>query len=394
MRFMLRFAVVAMFGSTLVAPFVPGAAALPPGGTFVDDDTNIHQGSVEAIAAEGITRGCNPPTNTWFCPEESVTRGQMAAFLVRSLDLPAAAPAGFVDTATSTFAADIDRLAAAEITVGCNPPRNDRFCPEDAVSRGQMAAFLARALNLPHSAIDWFADDNETVFENDIGRLRAAGITTGCNPPTNDEFCPDRKVTRAEMAAFLARALELSTVAVEPRPYSVEVVPREAWGAADPRGDFEPHDIDQITIHHAGDLAGTTGPAQFRSWQSWHFYLGWPDLAYHFIVGRDGNVYEGRPHTAAGDTATAYDPAGHFLIVVEGNFDEDTPTAEQLELTAQLAAWASLQFDAPLDSLSGHRDHAATSCPGDNLYSNIHDGSLAARAREILDAGGVTLHID
>jgi hypothetical protein len=52
----------------------------------------------------------------------------------------------FVDTVGNTFQADIQALAAAGITRGCNPPVNDRFCPEDDVTRGQMAAFLNRGL--------------------------------------------------------------------------------------------------------------------------------------------------------------------------------------------------------------------------------------------------------
>ena len=61
------------------------AADLPAGGTFTDDDGSVHEGYVEAVAAAGITRGCNPPDNGLFCPDERVTRGQMAAFLVRAL---------------------------------------------------------------------------------------------------------------------------------------------------------------------------------------------------------------------------------------------------------------------------------------------------------------------
>ncbi len=70
----------------------------------------------------------------------------MAAFLTRSLGLPAATSAGFVDV-TGTFANDIDRLASSGITRGCNPPANDQFCPDQPVTRGQMAAFLRRALD-------------------------------------------------------------------------------------------------------------------------------------------------------------------------------------------------------------------------------------------------------
>ena len=381
-------------GAIVLAVFSPltaGFANVNPGGTFVDDDLSVHEGSVEAIAAAGITKGCNPPSNTKFCPASPVTRAQMAAFLGRSLDLPPAPPSGFVDTAGLVFEQDIDRIAAAGITKGCNPPANDRYCPEAPVSRGQMAAFLARSFELPAADGDSFRDDDGNVFEADIDRIAAAGITRGCNPPANDRYCPGANVTRAEMATFLSRALHLESIEVPPRPIIVDVVSREAWGAAPPRGQFTTHEIEHVTIHHAGDLEGTLGPAQFRSWQSWHHHLGWPDLAYHFIVGRDGRVYEGRPYEAVGDTTTEYDPTGHFLIVVEGNFNEGLPSAEQLELTAQLIAWAALQFGVSFDSLAGHRDHAATTCPGDNLYAHLLDGSLASRAQEILGAGGVTL---
>ena len=122
------------------------SAALPPGGTFMDDNGSGFEGAIEAIAAEGITSGCDP-LSVLFCPTESVSRAQMAAFLVRALDLPAAPSAGFVDVSGS-FTVAIDRLAAAGITRGCNPPANDRFCPAQAVTRAQMAAFLVRALGL------------------------------------------------------------------------------------------------------------------------------------------------------------------------------------------------------------------------------------------------------
>ena len=124
-------------------------AQLPPGGTFNDDDGNIHEGNIEAIAAADITRGCNPPDNTQFCPDDSVTRGQMAAFLVRAMGYTDDGGGDhFSDDDSSVFEGDIDRLATAGVTLGCNPPDNTRFCPDEPVSRAQMASFLARALGL------------------------------------------------------------------------------------------------------------------------------------------------------------------------------------------------------------------------------------------------------
>ena len=92
--------------------------------------------------------------------------------------------ATFVDVPTThTFFADIEWMAAEGITKGCNPPTNDRYCPDSSVTRGQMAAFLNRTLNLPSTTTDFFVDDNDSVFEGDINRLAAAGISRGCNPP-------------------------------------------------------------------------------------------------------------------------------------------------------------------------------------------------------------------
>jgi LmbE family N-acetylglucosaminyl deacetylase len=160
------------------------------------------------LADAGITRGCNPPTNDRFCPNDYVTRGQMAAFLVRFLGLTDIGGGDlFLDDDGLVFESDIDKLAVGGITLGCNPPANDRFCPNDYVTRGQMAAFLVRALGLTDDGGgDLFLDDDGLVFESHIDQLATAGVTRGCNPPDNTLFCPNSLVTRGQMAAFLHRA--------------------------------------------------------------------------------------------------------------------------------------------------------------------------------------------
>jgi glucose/arabinose dehydrogenase len=127
-------------------------ADLPPGGTFTDDDGNTHEGTIEAISADGITKGCNPPFNDRYCPEDAVSRGEMAAFLRRALELPASSTDRFDDDNGSTFEADINAIAAAGITKGCNPPANTEYCADEPVSRDEMASFLARAGGLPAMA--------------------------------------------------------------------------------------------------------------------------------------------------------------------------------------------------------------------------------------------------
>ena len=82
----------------LLAMVSPVAAALPPGGTFIDDNGSTFEPAIEAVAADGIASGCGGGR---FCPEDFVTRGQMAAFLARGLDLVSTSGVHFSDVPTS-----------------------------------------------------------------------------------------------------------------------------------------------------------------------------------------------------------------------------------------------------------------------------------------------------
>ncbi|MGD2052144.1 MAG: S-layer homology domain-containing protein, partial [Acidimicrobiia bacterium] len=207
---------MALLVAGTVALTPAGGLALDPGGTFQDDNGSVHEATIEAIAAAGITYGCNPPVDDRFCPTRPVTRAEMASFLVRALDLPAAGSAGFTDTTDSLHAASIDAIAAAGITYGCNPPDNDRYCPDQAVTREQMASFLVRVLHLPASGDAGFVDTTGSVHAADIDAIAAAGITYGCNPPDNDRYCPRDAVTREQMASFLSRGLHLDPIVPPP----------------------------------------------------------------------------------------------------------------------------------------------------------------------------------
>lgn len=189
-----------------------------PGGAFTDDNGSVHEGNIEAIALAGITRGCNPPANDRYCPDEPVSRGEMAAFLNRALGLAPSATNFFADDNGNVFESDINAVRAAGITLGCNPPANTLFCPERSISRAEMATMLVRGLEYPASGTDQFSDDTGSVHEANINAIAEQGVTLGCNPPDNTRFCPDDPVTRAQMASFLARALELTSLPPPPIP--------------------------------------------------------------------------------------------------------------------------------------------------------------------------------
>lgn len=159
---------------------------------------NLFAGEVLGLVESGITSGCTPSS---FCPRDEVTRGQMAAFLVRALDLSTVSGDSFTDDDGSFFEADIEALRASGITAGCTATT---FCPNQSVTRAEMAAFLVRGFDLDSAVGDTFVDDDGSFFEADIEALVASGVTTGC---TDTSYCPEAPVTREQMAAFLIRAL-------------------------------------------------------------------------------------------------------------------------------------------------------------------------------------------
>ncbi len=148
---------------------------------------------------EGITSGCTP---TLFCPPGRVTRGQMASFLSRALELPSTSTDYFTDDETNKHEANINRLRAAGITFGCSATT---FCPDGLVTRAQMASFMVRAFELPPTDTDYFTDDDTNRHEANINSIRAMGITLGCG---GTNFCPNGRLTRGQLAAFLHRQME------------------------------------------------------------------------------------------------------------------------------------------------------------------------------------------
>ena len=180
-----------------------GGGGGDPDEVFTDIDGSVFEADILWLREQGVTLGCNPPDNDRFCPTDPVSRGQMASFLARALDLPESASDPFGDDEGSVHEANINALAAAGITVGYE---DGTFRPSQSMSRAHMAAFLYRAYRLDPGGADAFSDDAGDYFEGEINALAAAGITEGCNPSANDHFCPRSEVTRGQMAAFLHRA--------------------------------------------------------------------------------------------------------------------------------------------------------------------------------------------
>ena len=162
---------------------------------------------VDALAADGVLdrTQCEPGL---FCPGEPITRSELAVWIVRVLDGADPQPRGvsaFEDVDTSRWwATHVDRLLELGVTTGCDGD-GPRFCPDQPVSRAQIATMLVRAFDLDPAAPAGFVDTADSFAAAQIDALFAAGITRGCSA---EEllFCPERVVSRAEAAILLDRA--------------------------------------------------------------------------------------------------------------------------------------------------------------------------------------------
>ena len=188
----------------LVAPRLTAPLARLYTGTFSDDDGSVHETDIEKLVATGVTKGCSLEPMR-YCPEESITRGQIAAFINRALDLPASEQDWFGDDDGTLFEPDINAVMSAGIGFGCD---DGNYCSDRPLLREEMATLLVRAFRLPPSDVDWFVDDDGHPRESDINALASAGVTLGCatEPPM---YCASETVTRAQMASFFSRAMGL-----------------------------------------------------------------------------------------------------------------------------------------------------------------------------------------
>jgi len=187
-------------GAGVGAGRIDALAALQALPVFIDIAGTVHEANITRLAQAEVTDGCGDDR---YCPSRKITRGQFATFLDRALVLPHAT-ANFADVpAGHPHAAGIAAVAAADITRGCGG-RN--FCPASGLTRGQMASLLARALHLPDGTATFHDVPPGHPHAQGIGAIAARGITSGC---ATGRFCPGTTVTRGQMASFLVRALDL-----------------------------------------------------------------------------------------------------------------------------------------------------------------------------------------
>ncbi len=203
-----------LFDETLSYESFTRTASLHVGGSFADVPQNAFYPFIENLFHNGVTGGCA----TGYCPTTSVTRAQMAVFLLKarwgSLFVPAPATGtAFPDVLVGNpFAPWIEELVREGITAGCG---GGLYCPNNPVTRQQMAIFLLKTLEgsayLPPAGTGIFQDVTGCPNPNCnfIEELYNRGITGGCQTNPVLLYCPTNAVLRQQMAVFLVKTFGL-----------------------------------------------------------------------------------------------------------------------------------------------------------------------------------------
>jgi hypothetical protein len=164
-----------------------------------------------------------------------------------------------------------------------------------------------------------------------------------------------------------------------------EIIPRSAWDAVPPKTELmQEQKPNEIIIHHTGarQQPRVSIEAKMRGLQHFGMTPGrvgrlskpaWGDIPYHFYVDLAGKIAEGRDIDFAGDATTSLDNDGRIQITVEGDFEREQPSAEQLSSLRRLVVWLAAIYGIPPEGISGHDDHDQTDCPGRNLKPFLED---------------------
>lgn len=161
------------------------------------------------------------------------------------------------------------------------------------------------------------------------------------------------------------------------------IVSRQEWNAKAAVGDVKEHIVRFVTIHHTASpqKIGTAIEKKMQNLQNFSqkesrldsgkLKPAWFDVPYHYYIAVDGKIAEGREIKFAGDTNTDYDPAGHALVVLEGNFETEQPSLEQQKSLQTLVTWLLAFYKVPVSEIKAHNDYASTACPGENLKKTL-----------------------
>lgn len=403
-----------LVASAAVAPRSITDFACPPSGgsQFTDTASSPHAGAIECIVGYDLARGT---TSTTFSPGRSVTRGQMATFLANFLfftgdgllGFEPTGPREFTDVAGTTHEDNIYILQALGIVQGTSPTT---FSPNRPVTRGQMATFLVRTMELlefppPADAPDAFTDDQASVHQAAINTIAALGIAQGTSPGI---YQPGSAVARGAMATFLARLLDLGIEHGVVVPFiESEALAAMSGGAVAPgpgatatgTAYIATTDVEGVVCFEMDGVAGASGI---------HVHQGAPDATGPVVatipLPASGDVVFGCTRSASA-SAIGLEPDGFYVDVHTAAFPEGAVRGQlgTIETSASAELDAEQVVPGPgADGAFGFAFVATTSQPdvvcvqaavlaaasGEDVAFtalHIHQGALHANGPVVLD---------
>ena len=186
---------------------LPAPAEADPVNSFIDDNNSRFEPFIETARANGLITGCNPPDNDQVCPHELLTRGEMALMLARAIEAPAPANDHFRDDDGHFAEGAVNALMDAGVGTSCGA---DRFCPDRPISRGEMAHMIFRTFAWTAEAeLGRYSDLAESLFAEPLTELASRGGILACDSPVDMNVCPTATVSRDEAIFALVTAMEL-----------------------------------------------------------------------------------------------------------------------------------------------------------------------------------------
>lgn len=202
--------------AVLATSLLPSPAVAAGSNSFIDDDNSRFEPFIETAKQAGLVSGCNPPANDRVCPHHPVTRGSLAIMLARAVGVKPSSANHFTDDDGHVAEGAIDGLVDAGIPMGCG---EDRFCPDRKITRGEMAALITRAFTWDRQAnIEKYVDLDDTPFRKPLAKLAARNGLLACDPPVNERLCPEASVRRDEAVYALVSVLGLQPITNTDRP--------------------------------------------------------------------------------------------------------------------------------------------------------------------------------
>ncbi len=206
-----------------------------------------------------------------------------------------------------------------------------------------------------------------------LPRLPRRTVLTGLGSVFLAGCMPASAATREARAGAPARSAPRRPRPAPRRRPAYEVVSREQWGAEALKDNHDPMArITRITVHHTAEIAGMQerGDADLvLGIQNFHRNTrGWADIGYHWVIGRDGKVYEGRKLHVQGAHAGASNNIENLGISVIGDFSAALPPPAALRTLTLFLRAQQKRYGIPSTEVFGHREFKATACPGDALF--------------------------